>query len=106
MQMKQLIPATLFGLLLASPFAIAEEAHHPDRGTDPAENSATPENAPSGAEAQPAAPGGMGMGGSGMMGGKSGHGTGMMGGQSGESAGMTGGGMMGMMHGGKAVTWG
>lgn len=57
MQMKYLIPATLSALLLASPFAFPEEAHHPDAGTAQTESPATPESVPSGTEAQPSAAG-------------------------------------------------
>lgn len=93
MHMKYLIPATLSALLLAGPFAFAEEAHHPDAGTAQAESPATPESAPSGADAQPAAPGGMDMGDAGTMNDQQGQGSGMMG------KGMMGGGMMNMMGG-------
>jgi len=72
--MKHLIPATLAAFLLVSPLAIAEEAHHPDSGTTPAETPTTPESTPAGTETQSATPAGMGMGGSDMMSGQQGSG--------------------------------
>ncbi len=126
---KQLVPAVLSGLLLASPLVMAEEAHHPEKATAMVEQGAgAGESAEAGGEAMPAGPGAIVLGGQQegeappagstmgpgmMMGrgmGKGGCMMGMM--RRGKMAGMQDGagqggmkmchgGKMGMMHGGK-----
>jgi hypothetical protein len=123
---KQFVPIALFGLLLASPMAMAEEAHHPEKGAATAgESAGAEESAEVGGGVMPTDPGAMMMGGRqgeesppigstmgpGMMMGKPCMMGGpggvmmpmMMGKQQGRGAGMMmgRGGMMGMMHGGK-----
>jgi hypothetical protein len=123
---KQFVPIALFGLLLASPMAMAEEAHHPEKGAATAgESAGAGESAEAGGGVMPAGPGAMMVGaqqgeerppvgstmGPGMMMGKPCMMGGpggvmmpmMMGKQQGRGAGMMmgRGGMMGMMrHGG------
>jgi len=46
MRKNQLIPLALSSLLLATPFAIAEEAHHPETAAEGAASAATAAAAP------------------------------------------------------------
>lgn len=122
MRKTSLVPLSLSALLLASPLAMAVEAHHPEKGAAMGEESAAVEASTEGIEGSSRAPGGMttedqeamgsammeaeeaeessqpGAMGPGMMMG----GPGMMGGRGMMSPGMGKGGCMGMMpQGGK-----
>ncbi len=92
---KKFVPVALISLLFASPMILAEEAHHPEEGAATSAQTEPVAKAKDSESATPAAPGGMMMGGPGMMGGAGG----MMPGGKGGGMGMVGGkggGMKGM----------
>lgn len=76
MQMKPLLPAALCALLVASPFAMAQETRDPAATAAAAGSPPVSDMAQPGTEAQPMAP----SSGPGMMGGQPGSGCPMMGG--------------------------